>query len=262
MIKNKCLNIIFILLFLIFLFLIGYFFYNIWNEKNEDIKVVEKFKNTIKLNCRDLQSDLKKLFYNRSRLIREYIIVSLNNLSVDEKNDIVNTLNINTKNICNYFKYILGCEQLYKLLNVYNNTLLNFIDSYISPDSSEESKKQLQLLSNDNNSIILYLNTNLIIKDEEEVQEVEENIPFGDPNDIMTSKPIPQGNPKDIMQVDTNNYLKSVLKNNLKFTIQQLNDYYYKKYSSSENSFENLINNYTLLADCLTDLLCKISKNN
>ena len=252
MIKNKCLNIIFVILFILFFFLIGYFFYNIINEKNEDIQVVEKFKNIVKLNCKDLQSDLKKLFFNRARLIREYIIISLNNLSVDEKNEIVNLLATNTKNICNYFKYILGCEQLFKLMNSYNNTLLNYIDSYISPDSSEESKKQMQILNNDMNSIILYLNSNLLMKDHEE--EIEEEIEV-DMYVTSTPKPI-------IEKVDTNNYLKSILKNNLKFTIEQLNHYYYKKYLSSELSFDSLIDNFTLLTECLTDLLCKVSKNN
>ena len=252
MIKNKCLNIIFVILFILFFFLIGYFFYNIINEKNEDIQVVEKFKNIVKLNCKDLQSDLKKLFFNRARLIREYIIISLNNLSVDEKNEIVNLLATNTKNICNYFKYILGCEQLFKLMNSYNNTLLNYVDSYISPDSSEESKKQMQILNNDMNSIILYLNSNLLMKDHEE--EIEEEIEV-DMYVTSTPKPI-------IEKVDTNNYLKSILKNNLKFTIEQLNHYYYKKYLSSELSFDSLIDNFTLLTECLTDLLCKNSKNN
>ena len=136
-------------------------------------------------------------------------------------------------------------------MNSYNNTLLNYVDSYISPDSSEESKKQMQILNNDMNSIILYLNSNLLMKDHEEIEEEIEV----DMYVTSTPKPI-------IEKVDTNNYLKSILKNNLKFTIEQLNHYYYKKYLSSELSFDSLIDNFTLLTECLTDLLCKVSKNN
>jgi hypothetical protein len=240
---NTTKNIIFYVLLFLFIFLISFFFYNIWSEKNDNVSVVEKYKNKVKLNCKDLQKNLENLMFEQSRLIREYIIISFNNLSRDEKVNIQNKLETNTKNISSYLKFILGCEQFYNLLNNYNHSLISLIDSYVNVDSSEQTPNILQILNNDLNSIILYLNTNLLTNPKNEDDEDEEE-------------------QKVIKKEDTNNYLKYILKTHLKLIIEQINNYYYKKYLESEKSFDQIINNSTLVAECLTDLLCKNSKNN
>ena len=191
---NTTKNIIFYVLLFLFIFLISFFFYNIWSEKNDNVTVVEKYKNKVKLNCKDLQKKLEILMFEQSRLIREYIIISFNNLSRDEKINIQNKLEINTKNISTYLKFILGCDQFYNLLNNYNHSLVSLIDSYVNVDSTEQTPNILQILNNDLNSIILYLNTNLLTNqknededdDDEEEQKVEK-------------------------KEDTNNYLKYIL---------------------------------------------------
>jgi hypothetical protein len=240
---NTTKNIIFYVLLFLFIFLISFFFYNIWSEKNDNVIVIEKYKNKVKLNCKDLQKKLEILMFEQSRLIREYIIISFNNLSRDEKINIQNKLEINTKNISTYLKFILGCDQFYNLLNNYNHSLVSLIDSYVNVDSTEQTPNILQILNNDLNSIILYLNTNLLTNQKNEDDEDEEE-------------------QKVEKKEDTNNYLKYILKTHLKLIIEQINNYHYKKYLESEQSFDQIINNSTLISDCLTDLLCKNSKNN
>jgi hypothetical protein len=240
---NTIKNIVFYVLLFLFISIICFFFYNIWSEKNDNITVIEKYKNKVKLNCKELHNILQNLLFEQTRLTREYIIVSFNSLSREEKINIQNKLELNTKNFSTYFKYILGCEQLYNLMNNYNNSLISLIDSYTSVDSNDETSKILQILNNDLNSIILYLNTNLLTKEVLENDEEEEN-------------------EKKILSEDLNNYLKYILKTHFKLVIEQINNYYYKKYLESEKSFDQIIANSILLSECLTDLLCKVSKNN
>ncbi len=244
---NTTKNIVFYVLLFFFISIICFFFYNIWSEKNDNVAVIEKYKNKVKLNCKELHNILQNLLFEQSRLVREYIIISFNSLSREEKINIQNKLELNTKNFTTYFKFILGCEQLYNLMNNYNNSLISLIDSYIVTDSSEETSKILEILNNDLNSIILYLNTNLLTK---EVSEKEDE----DEDDEKEIKVVPS--------TDVNNYLKYILKTHLKLIIEQINNYYYKKYLESEKSFDQIIANSILLSECLTDLLCKTSKNN
>jgi len=239
-------NIVFYVLLFLFISIICFFFYNIWTEKNDNVAVIEKYKNKVKLNCKELHNILQNLLFEQSRLIREYIIISFNSLSREEKINIQNKLELNTKNFSTYFKFILGCEQLYNLMNNYNNSLISLIDSYTSLDSTEETSKILQILNNDLNSIILYLNTNLLTREVLEKDKDEEE----DKKEIK------------VPQEDVNNYLKYILKIHLKLVIEQINNYFYKKYLESEKSFDQIIANSILLSECLTDLLCKTSKNN
>lgn len=175
-----------IILILIFILtgIVGFSFYQMWNRDSEEVVIVyETYQNKVKLNCTDLRLNLRKLLGEHSSLIREYILITLNSHSYDEKMTLHEYILQNIMSISQQFGMICGDnagKEINKYLTEYLSNLSNILN-YFSVSEDEEKEDFSILLSKINATItnlsiylcnILY--TKRIKKEEKKEEELSQ----------------------------------------------------------------------------------------
>lgn len=235
---SNCQKIIITLLIIILVSILGYFIWIMWNKENEaeEVIIFENYRDKVKLDCNLLIDKLTLALCERINYLREYIIISLNNHSYDERYFLYIRLMKNGREIAEIFKYILGDKVGAELNNLLVENINNWKDylNNFTVEQKEDDEVFLRKINANSTNISDFLAKNLFVKG-----EMEENR-FNIFSDEM----------RDMFRLQKETIL------------EELQNYYHSQWPISIELHDKNLRHTVEMAKNISKLLCQKSKEN